>query len=256
MEAFTRRLAFEYAAATDRGRVRPGNEDAVAYDPELGYLMVADGIGGARAGEVASALAVQVIAERFSLNESSPEYPESARAFIESAIKEANLAIWRLGKEEPELAGMGTTLVVGAVGDDWLVHAHVGDSRLYRLRADRLEQLSHDHSLIQEVLDQGLFDSRATARRHGIGDNILTRALGTESHVRVSSGIVDLEAGDVFLLCTDGLSGMVPDDWLRRMLVAGADQTLERVAHTLVRLANARGGVDNITLALLRVVAR
>jgi PPM family protein phosphatase len=233
--------------------VRAGNEDAVAVDPQQGFLIVADGIGGSRAGEVASALATEVISERFRFHGAPQARPESARVFVESAIEEANVVIWRLGKEQPELSGMGTTVVVGSVGPDWLAYAYVGDSRLYRLSGGRLEQLSRDHSFIQEVVDQGFFRSREDAHSYGIGDNILTRALGSSARVQVSSGVADLASGDIFLFCTDGLTGMVPEDRLCQVLTASAGNELESAAEALVRLANARGGNDNITLALLRV---
>jgi len=151
---------------------------------------------------------------------------------------------------------MGTTVVLGFAGAEWLAYANVGDSRLYRLRQERLEQLSHDHSFIQEVVDQGFFRSIDDARQYGIGDNILTRALGSSAEVRVASGVSDLKTGDIFLFCTDGLTGMVPVDWLRQILVAAGKSELGPAAEALVRLANERGGTDNITLALLRVGER
>ena len=168
--------SLEYAWRTDRGRVRAGNEDAVSVDTVLGFLIVADGIGGARAGEVASALAAEVIAKRFREDMAHRLHPDAAKAYVEAAIQDANVAVWTLSKAEPDLSGMGTTVVVGAVGDDWLAFGYVGDSRLYRLREGRLEPLSRDHSFIQEVVDQGFFSTREDARRYGIGANILTRA--------------------------------------------------------------------------------
>ncbi|NCC27831.1 MAG: serine/threonine-protein phosphatase [Gammaproteobacteria bacterium] len=243
----------EYAWRTDRGRVRTGNEDAVAVDPALGFLIVADGIGGARAGEVASALAAEVIAKRFREHTACQMPSDAAQAFVERVIQDANLAILTLSKAEPDLSGMGTTVVVGSVGDAWLAFGYVGDSRLYRFREGRLEQLSRDHSFIQEVVDQGFFSTREDARRYGIGANILTRALGSSPKVKVSGGVADLARGDIFLFCTDGLTGMVPEDWLCQVLTASFGNDLDPAAETLVRLANERGGADNITLALLRV---
>jgi PPM family protein phosphatase len=248
--------AVEYAWRTDPGRVREGNEDAVVVQPELGVLVVADGLGGARGGEVASALATAVIAERFRHHVAPMVNAESAKAFVEAAIEEANIAVWRSGKAKPELGGMGTTVVAGAVGAEWLAFGYVGDSRVYRLRAGRLLQLSRDHSFIQEAVDQGFFSTREDARRSGIGENILTRALGTSPAVEVSGGIADLACGDIFLLCTDGLTGMIPDEDLCRIILAGAAKPLDAVAEELIRVANERGGTDNITLALLRVGRR
>jgi PPM family protein phosphatase len=245
--------ALDYAWRTDRGRSRTRNEDAVIVDPALGILVVADGIGGANGGEVASALAVEVISERFRHHVTAPTNRATAKALVEAAIEEANVAIWRSGKAQPDLFGMGTTAVVGSVGAEWLAFGNVGDSRLYRFRDGRLEQLSRDHSLIQEVVDQGLFGSREDARLQGVGENILTRALGSSPKVTVSSGTVDLMCGDIFLFCTDGLTGMIPDDELCRILLDGVGKPLDPVADELIHLANERGGIDNITLALARV---
>lgn len=250
--------AFElhFAWRTDQGRVRRRNEDAVVVRPELGLVVVADGVGGATAGHVASRLATETIAERFVRRVGAGAKAEKARLYLQAAVEEANITILRHSKENPGCAGMGTTVVVGAVGRDWLAFAHVGDSRLYRLRGEELVQLSRDHSFIQEVVDQGFFSSLAEARRYGIGDNILTRALGSMPSVAVSSDVIGIDSGDLFLFCTDGLSGLVPDDWLKQILSSIEDDTLESAADALVRLANERGGNDNITLALLRVGAR
>lgn len=246
----------EYAWRSDRGRVRSANEDAVRVQPELGLLVVADGVGGARAGEVASNLAAEVITERFRQHAVSPADAEAARRLAEEAVEAANVAVWRSGRDDAALAGMGTTVVLAAVVADRLVFAYVGDSRLYRLRRGRLEQVSRDHTFIQEVVDQGLFRSREDALRHGIGENLLTRALGSSARVDVSSGSLELSAGDLILLCTDGLTGMLSDDRLCRILMAASGTDLDRAAKALIRLANKRGGADNITLALLRVGAR
>jgi protein phosphatase len=171
-------------------------------------------------------------------------------------VEEANRAVWQLAQTKTDCVGMGTTVVLGFAGTDWLAFANVGDSRLYRLRDEVLEQLSHDHSFIQEVVDQGFFRTLDDARRYGIGDNILTRALGSAPEVRVDSGLTDLKPGDIYLFCTDGLTGMVPVDWLRQILIAAAKGDLGPAAAALVDLANERGGADNITLALMRVGER
>jgi protein phosphatase len=147
---------------------------------------------------------------------------------------------------------MGTTVVVGFAGRGWLAFAHVGDSRLYLLREGDLTQLSRDHSLIQEVVDQGFFRSLEEAKRYGISDNILTRALGTQAQASISSDVVETRPGDTFLFCTDGLTGMVPDTWLQKILALGSGQDLDTVAASLVAVACERGGTDNITLALVR----
>lgn len=243
----------EFAWRTDRGRVRPHNEDAVAVHAEWGLVVVADGVGGASAGEVASQLAVETITDCFARQPLPRGDRERALLLAEAAVGEANRAVWKRAQETPGCVGMGTTVVMGFAGADWLAFVNVGDSRLYRLRAGELEQLSHDHSFIQEVVDQGFFRSREDARRYGIGDNILTRALGSSREVKVHRDLVDTQAGDLFLFCTDGLSGLVPAEWLRQVLVAASDRDLGPAAEALVQLANERGGSDNITLALLRI---
>lgn len=246
----------EYAWRTDRGRVRAHNEDAVAVQSELGLVIVADGVGGSSAGEVASRLAADTIREQIRRYASARTEPESARQLAEIAVEEANRAVWELARSQSDCVGMGTTVVLGLAGATWMAYANVGDSRLYRLRHQRLKQLSHDHSFIQEVVDQGFFRTLEDARRYGIGDNILTRALGSGSEVHCSSGVTELRPGDIYLFCTDGLTGMVPTEWLRQLLIAAADSPLGAAADTLINLANERGGKDNITLALVRVSKR
>ncbi|MTW19817.1 PP2C family protein-serine/threonine phosphatase [Allochromatium palmeri] len=250
--------AFEldFVWRTDQGRVRQRNEDAVIVRPEFGLVVVADGVGGASAGDVASRLATETIAERFGRRVGASANAEKARLYLQAAVEEANITILRYARENRECTGMGTTVVVGAVGRDWLAFAHVGDSRLYRLRGEELVQLSRDHSFIQEVVDQGFFNTREDAKRYGIGENILTRALGSTPSVAVSSDVIAIDSGDLFLFCTDGLSGLVPDDWLKQILSSIEDDVLESAADALVGLANERGGNDNITLGLLRVGER
>jgi PPM family protein phosphatase len=249
-------FALDFAWRTDKGRVRQRNEDAVAVHPEHGLIVVADGVGGAIAGHVASQLATDTISERFRRRVTPRTDSEKARLYVEAAVEEANINIWRQSKENSEYAGMGSTVVVGSVGWDWLAIAHVGDSRVYRLRGEALEQLSRDHSFIQEVVDQGFFTSREDARRYGIGENILTRALGSSPGVGVASDLIEIATDDLFIFCTDGLTGMVPEDWLRQILIAVQGNSLDSAADALIRLANERGGVDNITLAMLRVGER
>jgi len=247
-----RKFQLDYAWRTDRGRVRMRNEDAVSVYPDIGLVIVADGIGGASAGEVASSLAVQAVSESFQVGRSLPLNKEDALYRAEEAVESANRAIWDSAQMTPDYAGMGTTVVVGYVGSDWLAFAHVGDSRLYRLRGGKLEQLTRDHSLIQEVVDQGFFPTLEDAQRYGISENVLTRGLGTANPVAVDSGDVDLCFGDIFLFCTDGLTGMVTDEGICGAVSAGAND-LNALSRTLVELAHEGGGLDNITVALMRV---
>lgn len=217
------KFQLDYAWRTDRGRVRMRNEDAVSVSPDIGLVIVADGIGGASAGEVASSLAIRTVSECFQIGRSLPVDKEEALQRAEAAVEAANEAIWDLAQMTPNYAGMGTTVVVGYAGSDWLAFVHVGDSRLYRLRDGKLEQLTRDHSFIQEVVDQGFFPTLEDAQRYGINENVLTRGLGTASPVAVDSGDVDLRLGDVFLFCTDGLTGMVTDEGICGAVSAGAN---------------------------------
>jgi protein phosphatase len=249
------RPRLELAWRSDRGLVRKRNEDAVLVDTDVGVLVVADGIGGASAGDVASRLAAEVIVRRFRHQPPSRNDPQGAQLLAETAIDEANAAILAHARDTDGCSGMGTTVVVCYLGDDWLVYAHVGDSRLYRLRDGRLEQLTRDHSMIQELVDQGFFADRDQARQSGVNDNILTRAVGSGQHPpSAPTAVSDLTAGDIFLLCTDGLTSMLPAAGIELVLAAD-NSDLDEVADALVHMACDAGGVDNITLALVRVNA-
>ena len=232
--------------------MRIRNEDAVSVYPDSGLVIVADGIGGASAGEVASSLAIQTVDERFQVGRSLPLDKDDALERAEEAVDAANRVIWDSARMTPRYAGMGTTVVVGYTAEDWLVFAHVGDSRLYRLRDGELVQLTRDHSLIQEVVDQGFFPSLEDAQRYGINENILTRGLGAVNPVPVDVGEVNLRPGDLFLFCTDGLTGMVTDEGIRNLLIKGGND-LDELTHSLIDLACEGGGLDNITIALMRV---
>jgi serine/threonine protein phosphatase PrpC len=245
----------ELAWRTETGQVRACNEDAVGVYPEDGLVIVADGIGGASAGEVASSLAVRTVSERFRSGNSRPADRQEARRRAQEAVAAANQVIWESAQATPRHAGMGTTLVMGYLGPEWLVFAHVGDSRLYRLRNANLVQLTRDHSLIQEVVDQGFFQTMEDAQRYGINQNILTRALGTADPVAIDCGEETLHPGDIFLFCTDGLTGMVTDTDIRRALLSSGDE-LDQISGSLIDLACEEGGLDNITVALARISCR
>lgn len=243
--------AIEFACRSDRGVVRKGNEDWVGIYPERHLAIVADGVGGASAGEVASRMAVELIAERFGKRAPNRTEPRIAQLLTEAAVDEANVAIIRHAKQQPECSGMGTTVVLCYFGYGWVVYGHVGDSRLYRLRDGQLKQLTRDHSFIQEVVDQGFFPTLADAREYGITDNVLTRALGSAAHIKATTAAEELVTGDIYLLCSDGLTGMVPHEEIENVLFAAG--ALDIVTETLVKLACKRGGVDNITVALVRI---
>lgn len=246
------RPVLDFASRSDRGKVRSRNEDSVAVHPDAGLVIIADGIGGANAGDVASRMATDIIGEHFLRQLPSPTSPRRAQLLAEAAVDEANGGILEHARQQSGCAGMGTTVVVGYFGNTWLAHAHVGDSRLYRLRARKLVQLTSDHSFIQDVVDQGIFPDLDEARRYGISQNVLTRAVGSASHVVVPTAVTDLAVGDIYLFCTDGLTGMVPDEELR-LVLAAVQGSLGIAADALVHSACENGGSDNITLVLVRV---
>jgi serine/threonine protein phosphatase PrpC len=240
-------LQLEHAAVTDVGRVRQQNEDAWLSIPETGLFAVADGMGGHAAGEVASQLAVETIAEE--LGASAPATADAARSELERAVVAAARRIHDQASRSPERRGMGTTVTAL-----WLLPAgraalaHVGDSRAYRFRGGTLQRLTHDHTWVQEQVDRGIL-TREDARVHP-ASAMLTRALGTDPGVEPDLLEFDWRPGDLFLLCSDGLTGPVDDEEIEEKLRASGDP--EEAATSLVALANRRGGPDNVTVLLAR----
>lgn len=233
-----------YSGRTDTGQVRPHNEDCFALAPELGVAIVADGMGAHAAGEIASQMAVDVSLAILRQTAGVP-----ARDRLDTALQAAHGSILEKAGSSTRHQGMGTTVVATLIEGSTLTHAHVGDSRLYRFRRGQLEALTRDHSLQQEFVDQGHYS--AEEAREKVARNILTRALGLESSLRVDIGSTPLQSGDRYLLCSDGLYEMVNDaeiaSWLARGL-KGDD-----CCAALVELANARGGRDNITVVLIDI---
>lgn len=238
---------------TDKGMVRENNEDAVGGDPESGLIILADGMGGANAGEVASQLAVDLLVNQLvpAEAEDSAIEPTGAEDLLQ-AMYAVNQAILELSQQVPEYRGMGTTLVVGLFRDNRLLHAHVGDSRLYRLRDGCLECLTSDHTLIQEMVDMGDFASLDEARLAGVPPNVLTRAFGAESDVAVDLAESEVIAGDLYLFCSDGLTGMLDDQEIREVLQCDGEELMERTDE-LIKLACLKGGIDNISVILARI---
>ena len=230
----------EQIGLTDVGRQRSGNEDNHFEAPPL--FAVADGMGGARAGEVASQMAVEVFAEE-------RDGGDSAEALLEALAKEANRRIYELAQKDESRAGMGCTLTSALVGDGEITIGHVGDSRAYRLRGEDFEQLTRDHSLVEELVRQG----KLTAEEAEVHPqrSIITRALGPEPDVEVDSYTHPAKAGDVYLLCSDGLTGMVSDDRITEILLGR--ESLQQAAKALIDAANENGGRDNITVILFRL---
>jgi serine/threonine protein phosphatase PrpC len=231
----------ESAKDTDVGRQRRVNEDSLLVHPPL--FVVADGMGGHQAGEVASSLAVQVFADGL------PDGGDGAEFRLAELIQAANRQIHDTSRTDAEHAGMGTTITAAYVDVDDVAIAHVGDSRAYRWRDGELERLTDDHSLVEELIRQGKLTAEE-AEDHP-QRSIVTRALGPERHVQVDTRTVSARDGDLFLLCSDGLTGMIGEAGLARVLGHGG--TLPVLVRGLIDAANAAGGRDNITVVAFRV---
>ena len=248
----------EIFGLTDRGLVREHNEDFIGANPELGLAVLADGMGGLKAGEVASMMAVELITSELlgvlpkvdsTRNDDDSGYSLESMA-IGAAIDKANATIYQVAQTQPQCAGMGTTLVTLLFYDNRVTVAHVGDSRLYRYRRGELEQVTSDHSLIQELIDRGFYtpeQARKSANR-----NIVTRALGIAPSVEYDVLEEVALKGDIFLLCSDGLSDMLEDDAICE-LIRGSERDLRGTARRLIEHANANGGRDNVSVVLARV---
>jgi protein phosphatase len=252
-------MKIRYAAATDTGRVRKNNEDAYLADPALGIFAVADGMGGHASGEVASRMAVDLLREaivrastekNLPLSEESTAIISSPAKVLIQGIRLANQRIYQASQEKEENKGMGTTLVAVYFSLSSTVVAHVGDSRLYLLRGQTIEQVTEDHSLVWEHYKQGLIAKEALSSSPQ--KNIVTRALGIQSTVDVEVQELEVQQGDSLILCSDGLSDLVEDEEILRR-VNGTAKDLTRACGDLIHQANLRGGKDNITALLIQV---
>ena len=244
---------------SDAGRVREHNEDTIGTDQDIGLVVLADGMGGYKAGEVASGIAVRTVmsllkdaVEREDLSLRDPSSSLSRPGILlRDAITRANKIIYQTARSQANCEGMGTTVVAGLFFDDKLTIAHVGDSRLYRLRGAEFSQVTQDHSLMQELIARGFYTpeegQRATAK------NYVTRALGVENAVEVDVTEIPVEKGDAFLLCSDGLSDMVDDDDIKLTISTFGDN-LQTLARQLVLLGNDNGGRDNISVVVVKVL--
>jgi PPM family protein phosphatase len=231
------------AGTTDAGRKRRRNEDAFVIDPPL--FAVADGMGGAQAGEVASRLAAAAFRDFHEADEFEPQER------IAAIIQEANRRIYERARSDAQVSGMGTTITAALHTDTNVAIGHVGDSRAYRLREGALEQLTEDHSLVADLVRSGRL-SPEEADTHP-QRSVITRALGTDPEVDVDAFTVAAESGDVFVLCSDGLTTMVGDEEI--VATIGGSATLEQATRALVRAANRAGGEDNITVVLFSLAA-
>ncbi len=252
--------ALEIVARSDPGLVRAQNEDSVFADARHGLAILADGMGGYNAGEVASRMATALLASGLATAfattaaeriDNTNGQPFAFRCLVEQ-IEEVNSAICRASGSEVRFGGMGTTLVASVFCDDRVIVAHVGDSRLYRLRGDELAALTHDHSLLQEQIDSGLISVEEA--RYSLNRNLVTRAVGVDPEVEVEVHVHAVRPGDIYLLCSDGLYDMVDEaDILHALETFGTN--LELSARQLIQLANDNGGDDNVSVVVVKVLS-
>lgn len=251
--------ALQMVSVTDAGKVRSHNEDYVSEEPVLGLAVLADGMGGYNAGEVASSIAAKVVMEGLGhawrqqciRGVYSVEAHVLAHKLISEQVERANWAIFQKAQNEPQCAGMGTTLVVSLFFDDHMTVAHIGDSRMYRLRGETFEQVTKDHSLLQEHIDSGMISKEQA--RMSRNKNLLTRAVGIDPQVQAEIHTYPVQPHDVYMLCSDGLSDMVEDEEIRLTLLA-LNANLPLAAQQLVQSANDNGGRDNVSVVLIKVL--
>lgn len=247
----------QFVGLSDRGMMRSNNEDAIGMDYETGLVLVADGMGGYKAGEIASGIAIKTIREHVAKGlpaarkQSGPSDSGYAHesVLLRNAILRANEIIYETAKSQPQCEGMGTTVIACLFHHNRVSIAHVGDSRLYRLRRDSFEQLTSDHSLLQELVARGFYTPEEA--RKSLNKNLVTRALGVESSVQVDLQEDLALVGDIYLLCSDGLNDMVEDEDIRLTTDTFSDN-LETAARQLIKLANDNGGRDNISVVLAK----
>lgn len=245
-------MMYQFCAQTDPGRARDNNEDSVAFEEGARVAVLADGMGGYNAGEIASGMATAFIKSELSrwLVEAGPTaQAKEVRRAMEICVDNANLAIFNSANSNAAYAGMGTTLVVGVFRDDRLLLGHIGDSRCYRLRSGSLSQITKDHSLLQEQIDAGLITTEQAATSSI--KNLVTRALGVEDVVALDVNEHVVEPGDLYLMCSDGLSDMVTDELIAR--IVNEDAGLDQKADLLISAANENGGRDNISVLMVSV---
>ncbi len=243
-------MMYQFYSHTDPGLTRDNNEDSVAFDTPTQLVVLADGMGGYNAGEVASGMATAFIKSELSrwlAQVGKSANAREVRRALEICVDNANRSIFNAANSNPQYAGMGTTLVMGVCHEARLMVGHIGDSRCYRLRGEEFLQITKDHSLLQEQMDAGLITPEQAAI--SLNKNLVTRALGVEDSVLLEVNEHRVEPGDIYLMCSDGLSDMVDDAGIAQILLS-ADPTQEK-AQALVAAANAAGGRDNITVLLI-----
>jgi len=252
------RKKFAHVELTDVGRVREHNEDDIGADADIGLWVLADGMGGYNAGEVASGIAVKTVIDlvteacrREHRNAIEPATGYMRQTIVlRDAILRANKIIHQTAQSQPQCEGMGTTLVACLFYDDRISIAHVGDSRVYRMRGNRFEQITMDHSLLQELVDRGFYSQEEAQR--STNRNYVTRALGVEPSVDVEIQEMDVEKGDYFLMCSDGLPDMVEDEDIH-LTINTFNTSIQTIGEPLITLANDNGGRDNVSIVIVPV---
>jgi protein phosphatase len=251
-------VGLELASKTDTGRIRSKNEDAIAVSATHGIAILADGMGGYSAGEVAAHIATDVLQESLEnglkrlegqLQDLLTIRARQIQNLMVESIELANSAVIEAARAEPQYQGMGTTLVAAIFHNDKVTVAHVGDSRAYRLRQGELKQITRDHSLLQEQIDAGLISPEWA--RFSQNKNLVTRAVGVDPDMKVEIHDHPIEPGEIYLLCSDGLSDMLTDEEMCEILTGVG--SLQRACDELVHQANQNGGHDNISVILVRV---
>lgn len=253
------RAKISISEITDVGKVRDHNEDAIGSNADIGLMVLADGMGGYNAGEVASGIAVQTITElasegalREERNDVDPTSGMMRQTIVlRDAIARANKIIFQTAQSQTHCEGMGTTLVAAMFYDNRVSIAHVGDSRAYRLRGGKFEQLTMDHSLLQELVDRGFYSEEEAQR--STNRNYVTRALGVEPSVDVEIQEFEVLPDDVYLLCSDGLPDMVEDEDIH-LTIRTFNASLDVVGQQLVQLTNDHGGRDNVSIMLAQII--
>ena len=251
-------LHIEIVGKTDTGICRDINQDSMSFSKQKQLAILCDGMGGAQAGEIASAMAVTMVMEGLTQNINRINTTDInietglplLCSLIETQVQAANTAIFDASKENPQFQGMGTTIVVAMIENDHIHTAHVGDSRLYRLRDMELEQMTEDHSLVHELVKKGFYTPEEAEKADN--KNIITRALGTTAAVRVDIHQDIIYEDDLYLLCSDGVSDMISDDEIQQILMMDHNN-LQDCVSSIITAANNGGGRDNITAILIRV---
>ncbi len=249
--------ALQIVSQTHSGMVRSHNEDSVDYDARSGLVILADGMGGYNAGEVASGIVISVVSAEIKqqLESVRPEKKgvngeDIGVTLLRESIQNANTSVYNASHNQQEYAGMGTTVVSGLFYDNRIAVAHIGDSRMYRLRGDDFAAITRDHSLLQEQIDSGIIskeDARVSKNK-----NLVTRAVGIDPDVEVEINVLRVEIGDIYLLCSDGLNDMVEDEDIGSTLQM-LQANVSLAANQLIEMANDNGGRDNVSVILIKV---